>query len=95
MIQLIDATGRVIVANKKGFINNDLPDILDRLGIDGITWTDEINQFKTKVKKAIGTLEKLKQYIKNIKNKIKFDISLNPVLESGITSLLFFYSELG
>ena len=80
-IDLVDATGRVIVANKKGFINNDLPAILDRLGIDGITWIDELNQFKTKGKKAIGTLEKLKQYVKNIKNKIKLDIGLNPALE--------------
>jgi len=71
----------VIIANKKGFIDDDIPSILERLGIDGFTWIDELNQFKTKGKKAIGTLEKLKQYIKNIKNKIKLDIGLNPALE--------------
>ena len=81
MIQLIDATGRIIIANKNGFIDDDIPPILDRLGIDGVTWIDELNQFKTKGKKAIGTLEKLKAYIKNIKNKIKLDISLNHALE--------------
>jgi len=80
-IDLVDATGRVIVADKKGFIDDGIPLILERLGIDGVTWIDELNQFKTKGKKAIGTLEKLKQYIKNIKNKIKLDISLNPALE--------------
>jgi hypothetical protein len=42
---------------------------------------DELNQFKTKGKKAIGTIEKLKQYVKNIKRKIKLDISLIPALE--------------
>jgi len=78
---LVDETGRVIVANKKGFIDDDLPPILEQLGIDGITWIDELNQFKTKGRKAIGTLEKLKQYIKNIMSKIKLDIGLNPALE--------------
>ena len=81
MIQLIDSIGRVIVANKKGFIDDDIPSILERLGIDGVTWIDELNQFKTKGRKAIGTLDKLKKYIKNIKNKIKFDIGLNPALK--------------
>jgi len=46
-----------------------------------LTWLDELNQFKTKDKKAIGTIEKLKQYVKNIKRKIKLDISLFPALE--------------
>jgi len=78
---LVDATGRVIVANKKGFIDGDIPPILERLGIDDVTWIDELNQFKTKGRKAIRTLEKLKAYIKNIKNKIKLDIGLSPTLE--------------
>jgi len=41
---------------------------------------DELIQFKFKDPKAIGTIEKLKQYIKNIKNKIKRDIGLKPTL---------------
>ncbi len=78
---LVDATGRVIVANKKGFIPDDLPPILNRLGLDELTWMDELNQFKTQRKTAIGTIEKLKNYIKNIKLKIKNDVGLNPALE--------------
>jgi len=78
---LVDSTARVIVANKKGFIDDDLPPILYRLGIDGVTWIDELNQFKSKGKNAIGTLDKLKKYLNNIKNKIKLDIGLNPALE--------------
>ena len=78
---LVDATGRSIRADKKGYIDDSLPPILKRLGLDELTWLDELNQFKTKGKKAIGTIEKLKQYVKNIKRKIKLDISLIPALE--------------
>jgi REP element-mobilizing transposase RayT len=80
-IDLVDSTGRLIVANKKGFIDEDLPPVLKRLGVEGITWLDELNQFKQKSKLAIGTFEKLKQYFKNIKAKIKLDIALKPALE--------------
>jgi len=51
------------------------------LGLDEVTWFDELNQFKNKGKKAISTIAKLKQYVKNIKRKIKLDISLIPALE--------------
>ena len=79
--ELVDATGRSIRANKKGYIDDSLPPILKRLGLDELTWLDELNQFKTKGKKAIGAVEKLKQYVKNIRYKIKLDISLIPALE--------------
>jgi len=79
--ELVDATGRSIRVDKKGYIDNSLPPILNRLGLDQLTWLDELNQFKTKGKKAIGTIEKLKQYVQRIKIKIKLDIGLNPALE--------------
>jgi REP element-mobilizing transposase RayT len=79
--ELVDATGRLIRTDKKGYIDDNLPPILKRLGFDELTWLGELNQFKTKGKKAIGTIEKLKQYVKNIKRKIKLDISLIPALE--------------
>ncbi len=50
---LVDATGRSIRVDKKGFIDDSLPPILHRLGLDELTWLDELNQFKTKGKKAI------------------------------------------
>ncbi len=37
--------------------------------------------FKFDPVKFSGAIEKLKQYIKNIKNKIKLDIGLKPALE--------------
>ena len=33
-IDLVDSTGRLIVADKKGFIDNNLPPVLDRLGVN-------------------------------------------------------------
>ena len=79
--QLVDATGRSIRVDKKGYIDDSLPPILKRLGLDELTWLDELNQFKTKGIKAIGTIQKLKQYVKNIRHKIKLDISLISALE--------------
>jgi len=78
---LVDASGRAIRADKRGFIDGNLPPILTRLGLDDVTWLDELNQFRTKGKKAIGTIEKLKAYVKNIKQKIKMDIGFRPALE--------------
>jgi hypothetical protein len=50
---LVDATGRCLRDDKKGFIDNSLPPVLNRLGLDAITWIDELNQFKFKGRKAI------------------------------------------
>ena len=61
--------------------DDSLPPILHRLGLSELTWLDELNQFKTQGKKAVGTIEKLKAYMKNIQQKIKQDISLVPALE--------------
>ena len=52
-VDLVDSTGRLIVTGKKGFIEDTLPPILERLGVDGINWIDELNQFKSKCKIAL------------------------------------------
>ncbi|MBL4774110.1 MAG: hypothetical protein JKX98_11135 [Alcanivoracaceae bacterium] len=70
-----------ILTNKKDFIPDDLPPILNRLGLDATTWFDELNQFKTKRKKAIRTVQQLKNFVANIRKKIKRNIGLNPALE--------------
>jgi len=80
-IDLVDATGRTIRADKRGFIDKNLPPILSRIGLEAITWLDELNQFKFNGRKALGTIEKLKKYVKHIKAKMKMDISLRPALE--------------
>ena len=80
-LDLVDSTGRAILVNKKGFIPDELPPILNRLGLDETTWMDELYQFKFQGRKAIGTVEQLKNFVEKIKKKIKQDISLIPALE--------------
>jgi len=80
-LDLVDSTGRAMLANKRGFIPDDLPPILDRLGLNETTWLDELYQFRFQGRKAIGTVQQLKNFVENIKKKIKRDISLIPALE--------------
>jgi hypothetical protein len=42
--ELVDATGRSIRADKKGYIDDSLPPILKQLGLDELTWLDELTQ---------------------------------------------------
>lgn len=78
---LVDATGRIIVANKKGYIPDDLPPILQRLNLNEYTWIDELNQFKTKGHTAVGTIQQLKGFCKSVGKKWRSGIQLRPVLE--------------
>ncbi len=78
---LVDATGRAIIANKRGFIPGDLPDILERLNLNSDTWIDELNQFKTKGHTAVGTVQQLKDFCQSVSKKWRTGIQLNPALE--------------
>jgi putative transposase len=78
---LVDATGRAIIANKKGFIPDDLPDILERLNLNSETWLDELNQFKTKGHTAVGTVAQLKAFCKSVHKKWRNGIQLISALE--------------
>ena len=51
------------------------------LGLEVVSWVDELNQFKFNSRKAIGTIEKIKKYVEHIKAKTSMDIGLSPVLE--------------
>ncbi|MCF6317743.1 MAG: hypothetical protein L3J83_00440, partial [Proteobacteria bacterium] len=68
-LQLVDCTGRAIVGEAKGYIPNDLPDILARVGLNSNIWLDEIKYFDKWYYKAIGTVDNLKKYCKSIKQK--------------------------
>lgn len=68
-LALIDCTGRAIVGEPKGYIPNDLPDILTRMGLNANIWLDEIKYFDKWYYKAIGTVDNLKKYCKSIKQK--------------------------
>ena len=78
---LVDLTGRAIIANKRGFISEELPPILNRLNLNSDTWMDELNQFKTKGHTAVGTVQQLKDFCKSVSKKWHNGIQLNPALE--------------
>jgi len=69
-IALVDYTGKCIHPNKKGYIENDIPDILNRLEIHSDTWLEELKQYRTSGKYAIGTVAQIKSFYKSIKSRL-------------------------
>ncbi len=61
-LELVDWTGRAIRDDKTGAISDALPPILARLGIEQHDWLDMINHYDQRFFRAVGTLEKLKQF---------------------------------
>ncbi len=68
-LHLIDSTGRAIIGENKGYIPDDLPDILLRMGLNSDIWLDEIKYFDKWYYKAIGSVANLKKYCKSIQQK--------------------------
>ena len=58
-VQLVDITVRAIRENKRGFIDNNLPPILERLNISSREWLVLTTQFESKFKSLVGCKEKL------------------------------------
>jgi hypothetical protein len=65
-LDLVDYTGRAIVANKRGYIPPELPPILERLNLNPDTWLDELNSFKSIGITAVGTVDQLKDFCKQV-----------------------------
>ena len=59
-LQLIDWTGRTILENKRGFISNNLPPLLEWLQIDPKHWIYMVQQFESIFKGIVGTVHALK-----------------------------------
>ena len=49
-VQLVDITGRAIREDKRGFIDNNLPPILERLNISSCKWLVLTTQLESKFK---------------------------------------------
>lgn len=45
-LELVDATGRVARRDKRGTIASTHPPILQRLGIEGLTWIEQATRFE-------------------------------------------------
>jgi len=58
-VQLVDITGRAIREDKRGFIDNNLPPILERLNISIREWLVLATQFESKFKSLVGYKKKL------------------------------------
>jgi REP element-mobilizing transposase RayT len=60
-LELVDWTGRAILENKRGYISDDLPPILERLQIDPKHWLYITEHFESRFKGFVGASNKLKQ----------------------------------
>ena len=68
-LALVDCTGRAIINDYKGYIPDELPNILQRLDLNNDTWLNEIKYFDKWFYKAIGTVDNLKKYCKTLEQK--------------------------
>ncbi|MCU7874612.1 MAG: transposase [Candidatus Thiodiazotropha sp. (ex Lucinoma borealis)] len=59
-LELIDWSGRAILDNKRGFIPDNLPPILERLQIDPKHWLYMTQHFESRFKGLVGTVQNLK-----------------------------------
>ena len=64
-ISLVDITGRQIAKNKRGFIQNTLPEILKRLDINQEQWLKLTTQFESCFHHAAGNTAHLETYKEN------------------------------
>ena len=68
-LQLVDWTGRQIRQGKRGSINQNIPDILDRLGIDPDNWVLATTHFESKFKNIVGLVESLRTALAAFKRR--------------------------
>lgn len=64
-VKLVDFTGRCIRDDKRGYIPNQLPPILERLNIDAKHWLYLTQNFESNFKQLVGTAFKIKQTAQN------------------------------
>jgi len=64
-LRLVDETGKHVRQDKRGAIDNSIPDILTRLGIQNEHWLELTTRFEQCFNGAAGRLEYLERYSKN------------------------------
>jgi len=64
-LQLVELTGRCIREDKRGYIENQLPDILTRLNISPKNWLILTTQFRKVFHGAVGHAEKLADFCRH------------------------------
>jgi len=61
-LELVDATGRALRADKRGAIDGSAASILDRLGVDQTVWLEHMVPRKQRAPLAIGPLAKVRAF---------------------------------
>ena len=61
-LELVDSTGRGVRDDKRGAISHQAAGVLDRLGIDEVTWLSHMRPRKRHQPVAVGALDKLKEF---------------------------------
>ena len=61
-LELVDATGRALRADKRGAIDGSAAGILDRLGVDQTVWMEHMAPRKQRAPLAIGPLAKVRAF---------------------------------
>ncbi len=79
-IALVDYTGKCVHPNKRGYIPDDIPDILNRLEVKADTWVEEMKQFRIDGITAVGTVSQLKAFCQSVKKKFTVGFQI-PALE--------------
>ena len=80
-LDLVDYSGRSFLENKRGYIPENLPPILDRLSLDPDTWLEELKGFKSIGFSAVGTVDQLKNFCQKVGKKFAVGHRLKPALE--------------
>ena len=65
-LELVDWTGRQIRTDKRGSIDEQLPCILERLGIDEDHWLYMTQNFESSFKTLVGAIHALREACKNL-----------------------------
>lgn len=75
-IELVELTGRCIKEDKAGYIDNNQPNILTRLGISTENWLTLTKNFTRSVHGAVGHIENLTQYCQHQQLKKRANLSI-------------------
>ncbi|MET0122377.1 MAG: transposase, partial [Candidatus Thiodiazotropha sp. 6PLUC9] len=66
-LELVDWTGRAILDNKRGYIPDHKPHVLDRLQIDSKHWLYMAQYFESRFKGLVGASHALKAACRKLK----------------------------
>ncbi|MEW8417121.1 MAG: transposase, partial [Candidatus Thiodiazotropha endolucinida] len=75
-LELVDWTGRAILENKRGYIPDHQPPVLERLQVDPKHWLYMTQHFESRFKGLVGASHALKAVCR----KLEFRRTPNPVL---------------